>query len=255
MAPAAIAAILYLPALWLALLAAAVMLLGLWEWLRLAGCQRTFPRLGWILITAIIAILCLLHKPQATPWLYYANTMGVVIWVGACIWLRYPRWGHHGLFLITGVAIVLSAWSSLLLIDHHQQGERWLLFALALVWAADSGAYFVGRRFGRTPLAQTISPNKTLEGALGGIVAGLIAAVVFGWFAGATPAQWARLLVAALMTIAASILGDLFESVLKRQAGMKDSGHLIPGHGGVLDRIDGVLAALPFFAFCQNLFL
>ena len=132
-------------------------------------------------------------------------------------------------------------------------GHRWLLAALALVWAADSGAYFAGRRFGRRKLAPTISPNKTIEGAIGGLVAGVAVALAFGAFAGATLAQLPLLALVAVATVLASIVGDLVESLLKRQAGAKDSGTLIPGHGGVLDRIDGVLAALPVFAIGKEM--
>ena len=255
MAPAAIGAIVYLPPPWLGLLAAAVMLLGLWEWLRLAGMAALSSKIRWIILTASVQITALLWLPHATPWLFVACQLGALIWLAACVWLRYPRWGHRGLFVATGIGVVLSAWSALVLIVNKQDGAHWLLFALVLVWAADSGAYFIGRRFGRHPLAQTISPNKTYEGALGGVLSGLIVACGWSWLTAACVHHGLSMLLLAIITVVVSIIGDLFESLLKRQAGMKDSGHLIPGHGGVLDRIDGVLAALPIFALCQDLLL
>ena len=118
----------------------------------------------------------------------------------------------------------------------------------ATCWAAASGAYFAGRHYGKRKLALRISPNKTVEGAIGGLVAALATAMVLAPFAGASLGQ---LPLVALVTVVAagfSIVGDLFESLLKRHVGAKDSGDLIPGHGGILDRIDGVLAALPVFA-------
>ena len=118
---------------------------------------------------------------------------------------------------------------------------------MALVWAADSGAYFAGRHLGKHKLAPTISPNKTVEGAVGGLLAGVAVAIGLGLWAGAGSAQLPALALVAALAVAVSIVGDLVESLLKRQAGVKDSGHLIPGHGGILDRIDGVLAAVPVF--------
>ena len=133
-------------------------------------------------------------------------------------------------------------------------GREAVLLIMAVIVISDSAQYYTGRAFGRSPLAPTISPNKTLEGALGGLVAGLAVALAFGSFAGAGLAQLPALALVAAATVLASILGDLIESLLKRQAGVKDSGDLIPGHGGVLDRIDGVLAALPVFAIGKDIF-
>jgi len=126
-------------------------------------------------------------------------------------------------------------------------GPRWALFAVMLVWAADTGAYFVGVRLGRRKLAPRISPNKSWEGFWGGLAgAGLIALLGFkllGLTWGDLPALLLLTVVAAVMSVA----GDLFESLLKRHSGQKDSGRLIPGHGGMLDRLDSILAALPVF--------
>jgi phosphatidate cytidylyltransferase len=135
------------------------------------------------------------------------------------------------------------------------RGNRWLLMALMIVWAADSGAYFAGRKFGKHKLSPRISPNKTVEGLIGGVAAGMLVALLFAWFfADATIKQLPAIAVVAIWTILFSVVGDLFESLLKRHVGAKDSGALIPGHGGVLDRIDSVLAALPVFALGKLLF-
>jgi len=122
-----------------------------------------------------------------------------------------------------------------------------LLYLLSLVWVADIGAYFIGKRFGRHKLAPSISPGKTREGLLGGLVSSLLWMIVVyqasaGWGIALLP-----FLLIGVLTALASVFGDLFESVLKREAGVKDSSKLLPGHGGVLDRIDGVLAATPVF--------
>ncbi|RZA23605.1 MAG: CDP-archaeol synthase, partial [Lysobacteraceae bacterium] len=133
------------------------------------------------------------------------------------------------------------------------------LAALTIVWAADSGAYFAGRHFGGKlfggrKLAPRISPNKTIEGLLGGIVAGVATGLLFGGIAGLSLAQAPAFILVAVATVLFSVVGDLFESLMKRHVGVKDSGNLIPGHGGILDRLDGVLAALPIFVLGKELF-
>jgi phosphatidate cytidylyltransferase len=132
-------------------------------------------------------------------------------------------------------------------------GHRWLLLALFLVWSADTGAYFAGRAlggklFGGRKLAPRISPNKTIEGLLGGLLLALVVAMIGAPLAGATVDQLPAVALVSLVSVGFSVFGDLFESMLKRHVNVKDSGNLIPGHGGVLDRVDSVLAALPVFA-------
>ena len=161
--------------------------------------------------------------------------------------------------MLAGTLAIVPAWAALVLIHAGgdppgKQGHLWLLAALALVWAADSGAYFAGRHFGKHKLAPRISPNKTWEGLFGGLLAGVAVAVGLGWLAGVDVAHLPGLLITSVVAVFASVLGDLFESLIKRHAGAKDSGHLIPGHGGVLDRVDGVLAAVPVFALGKEIF-
>ena len=275
MAPAAIAAILLLPTPWMAALAALVVLAGLWEWLRLAGVEDTLPRtvlVGLNLLLMVLLVWASRSDGGFSPVLFQLATLaGVAGWLLALLWLWRPGFtagdtaATRAFKLAAGTLAVVPAWCALCLVHSdnfaalggsaaiESTGHRWLLAALALVWAADSGAYFAGRTFGRRKLAPTISPNKTVEGAIGGLIAGVAVALAFGMFAGATVAQLPALALVAVAAVLASIVGDLVESLLKRQAGVKDSGHLIPGHGGVLDRIDGVLAALPVFALGKDI--
>ncbi len=261
MAPVAIAAILLLPTPWLAAAAAAVFLIGLWEWLKLAQVEDTLARTVLLVLNLVLMVL-IVWADAGTLVLYQIATLaGIGWWLLALLWLRFFTFGaepgSHArtLKLLAGSLAIVPAWAALVLIHaSSDNGHLWLLTALAIVWAADSGAYFAGRTFGRTKLAPRISPNKTWEGLVGGLLAGLLVALVFGWMAGATSDHLLGLVVTTVVAVFASVLGDLYESLIKRHAGAKDSGHIIPGHGGVLDRIDGVLAALPVFALGKDIF-
>ena len=258
MAPLAILAILLLPTPWLGLLAAAVFLGGLWEWLRLSGLEDTLARtvllvLNLLLMVAMVWASGTAHGGSLVLF-QLAAIAGVGWWLLATLWLRTYDFGsgHDAAGrvakLAAGTFAVVPAWSALVAI-HAQRpgGHLWLLVALAIVWAADTGAYFAGRKLGRRKLSPRISPNKTVEGLLGGGIAGIVVAVVGGALAGTPWRQLPAVALVALLVVLAAVVGDLFESLLKRHAGVKDSGDLIPGHGGLLDRMDSVLAALPVF--------
>ncbi len=264
MAPVAIAAILLFPTPWLVALAAVLFLAGLWEWFDLAEIEDTLART--VLLVANLAVMVAIVWASRSSTGYsmvlfqLASVIGVVWWLLALLWLgRYNFASDHDTHarvfkLAAGALSMIPAWCALAWIHSSQpNGHRWLLTALAIVWAADSGAYFAGRKlggklFGGRKLAPRISPNKTLEGLGGGAIAGVAVGIAFALFAGASPNQLPAVALVALVAVLFSVIGDLFESLLKRHVGVKDSGNLIPGHGGILDRVDGVLAALPVFA-------
>ncbi|WP_337053713.1 phosphatidate cytidylyltransferase [Pseudoxanthomonas sp. USHLN014] len=270
MAPLAIAAIVLLPTPWLAALAAALFLIGLWEWLKLAEVDDTLARTVLVLLNlALMVLLTWASRAPSglSPALFQlVSLVGVAWWVLALLWLRFYAFASDHrtwarLFkLAAGTLAVVPAWCALCLIHSNSfdpkagmSGHLWLLTALALVWAADSGAYFAGRAFGKHKLAPRISPNKTIEGLAGGLIGGVVIGLLGGWLAGVSLAQMPALALVCVVTVLFSVAGDLFESLLKRHVGAKDSGHLIPGHGGVLDRIDGVIAALPVFLIGREL--
>lgn len=263
MAPLAIAAILMLSTPWLAALAALVFLIGLWEWFKLAEIDDSLPRTLLLLANLLLMVLLVWASAGSTDLvpLRLVSLLGVVWWLLALLWLRHfdfasdhQTWAR-GFKLAAGTLAVVPAWCALCLIHASQpNGHRWLFVALAMVWAADSGAYFAGRKFGKRKLAPRISPNKTIEGLLGGLAAGLVVAAGGTFFAGAGLAELPFVLIVAVATVLGSVVGDLFESLIKRHVGAKDSGDVIPGHGGVLDRVDGVLAALPIFVLGKELF-
>jgi phosphatidate cytidylyltransferase len=245
-APTVIAALYLLPlgayAVFFWLIAAA----GAYEWAGLAGVRQVPVRLGYLVLLALLAWV---------TW-QFPGHWPAVLWLGAAFWglaslavLAYPHAGwlslHPLLTVPAGLVVALSAWLALVVVRDQPGGATWMLWMFFLVWGADIGAYFAGRRFGRHKLAPLVSPGKTWEGLLGGAAFSLVVAFAMLAPMGALSVVW--LPVIALL-VAVSVFGDLFESIRKRRRGVKDSGALLPGHGGMLDRIDSVLAVLPVFA-------
>jgi phosphatidate cytidylyltransferase len=238
---------------WLLGAFAAIALRAAWEWATLcpalAGARR-----GWLLAALALALAGL----YALPADFTAPLLGAaLVWwaVAFGLVLRYPALpGWMGQPLPQGVVIVLALGGAWLALAYLADGQRpLLLLCLALVWAADSAAYMVGRRIGKRRLCPQVSPGKTVEGLVGGLagaaLTGLVAGALWRLEGGAIAA------LVALTTICAgvSVIGDLTESLFKRRAGAKDSSHLLPGHGGVLDRIDALIAAAPLFALTAPL--
>ena len=269
MAPIAILTVLFVTTPILAALSAVLFLAALWEWLKLAEVDDTLARSVLLLcnVAVMVALVWGSRSAQGGSFalLQLVVLIGVVWWLLAMLWMRHYHFAsdhdsHARAFkLLAGTLAVVPAWCALGLIHASQpNGHQWLLLALFLVWSADTGAYFAGRTFGGKvfggrKLAPRISPNKTIEGLLGGLLLALVVAIAGALLIGARPDQLAAIGAVALATVLFSVVGDLFESMLKRHVGAKDSGDLIPGHGGVLDRIDGVLAALPVFAIGKEI--
>jgi len=216
---------------------------GAWEWAAFAGCTQRAARLAFVVLIALLAVA---GRLLADRGLGYELLLRVAVcwWLIALLWLLLaPQRVNH---VMAGLAAVVSLppiWITLTHIaESWYRGSQWVLFVLVLAFAADTGAYFAGRAFGRTKLAPQVSPGKTWEGVFGGLVLAACAALAGArWFGVPVLALLPLCLVAA----AFSVVGDLTESMLKRATGVKDSGRLFPGHGGVLDRIDSVLAAAP----------
>lgn len=253
LAPLAIAIILWPPTAIFALICAATFLAAWWEWAQLSGLKNR-PAGACLLLaaTAVFALLWWGHASVMTP---LVLLLGVAWWLGACVWLRHfafaaaPTAENRALKLLAGALVIFPAWIALVAIhDRAPHGHWWTLLALLIVWSADIGAYFSGRAFGKRKLAPQISPGKTWAGAYGALAAGALVAVVGGWLLDVRGGQLLGLAVLACLTVAASIVGDLIESLMKRHAQVKDSGSIFPGHGGVMDRMDSVFAALPVFA-------
>lgn len=206
-----------------------------------------FWRVLWcaLLVTALVASE--VYRPE------WVLTLLPLWWLLALLLvLLYPRatalWQRLPVQALIGWLLLAPSWQAIVQVQDTGvlglEGPWALMFILLWVWAADTGAYFAGRALGRHKLAPSVSPGKTIEGLIGGVSLALLVAGLVIWFA---PVQGdkAIILAVALITVLASVLGDLFESMVKRQAGIKDSGTMLPGHGGMLDRIDSVTAALP----------
>jgi phosphatidate cytidylyltransferase len=241
--PAFLAALLWLPPAGLAALSALVALIAGMEWARLCGLGSPTAWIYGLICAALVVLLVALERPAPVYW------VSVALWfVGVPMWLwRGVRAEHRPLLLALGFVVLVPAALALARLG------RMALTILVLVWIADTVAYFVGRQWGRRKLAPSISPGKTWEGAAGGLLGAVAYAIIVGTvFEGGSSGWPAYLLVGALLA-AISIVGDLFESAVKRQAGAKDSGTLLPGHGGVLDRIDSATAVLPLSALLLSL--
>ena len=257
LAPLAIAAVLWLPTSAFLAIAAALILLGLWEWTRLVGLVGHARRAIVLLAhAALFAWLAWRGWPAVFPWI---ALLGVAWWCVAALWLARMRFAseptarNRALKLAIGSVMMVPAWCAVALLHGTgTRGPEWTLFALVLVWAADTGAWFVGSRVGGPKLSPTISPGKTWSGFWGGLVTVALVSLAGVPLFGLEWNQAGFLVLASVLAGLAAVVGDLFESVIKRHAGAKDSGYLVPGHGGVLDRIDSMLAALPVFAIAKD---
>jgi phosphatidate cytidylyltransferase len=247
-----------LTAYYFAWVIALVILIGAWEWASLAGFHKGWQRLAYTLVIALVlaAIAGAIGLCQATE---QGLNLAIIkpLLVISCAWWAlalllvqgYPSsailWGHSLTRLLMGVLVLVPTGVALVFVRYQVQGVGLIVLLLGVVATADIGGYFAGRRFGKHKLAPAVSPGKTLEGFAGGLLSNLCLAALVAYLT-ATNA-WLVLAIV-VPTSLFSVLGDLLESMLKRHANVKDSGSLLPGHGGLLDRVDSITAAAPVFA-------
>ena len=251
--PLVVWGILQLPTPYLSLILALFVIQGGWEW---GGLMKLSSR-GVRALYAVIVGLCL-----ACAWIFLDRdsndwlalpVISLFWWLLAIVWvLTYPRssfrWSPLWMKFIIGLLVLVPTWLAVVgLHEHGSNGPYLVLYLLSLIWVADSGAYFGGKQWGKHKLAAEVSPGKTWEGVVSALAASTIYSVAAAYFLSLPGNQWLAFIVLSLVAVAFSILGDLSESMFKRQANVKDSGVLLPGHGGVLDRIDSVTAAAPVF--------
>ncbi|MET0281799.1 MAG: phosphatidate cytidylyltransferase [Steroidobacteraceae bacterium] len=235
--------VLWLPPRWSVGVLSMVLLIGAWEWSGFVSPGRTAARLLFLLAAVALAALW---------WVLSRDAAGLraVLWGACASWCLATFWvfgrpqaTSRATVVLSGLMALSFAWLAIarMRLDWPTGGYV-VMYALLIVWLADSGAFFAGRRWGRRKLAPAVSPGKTWAGLWGGCAACVLLALVSGWF---FDLPWLQLVVVTVVTGIFSVVGDLTESLCKRFAGVKDSGTLIPGHGGVLDRFDSLLAAAP----------
>lgn len=257
LAPLAVAAILWLPNDWFAWLMVLGIAVGAYEWGRLSRLPGALS-----LAILVIALLLLNHFQGALrlqSWIY---------WLAAAWWAvafyrvaEYQRGvvradASKYLKLAIGAVVLLPPWFAIVGLHGVQTiGPRLALYTFFIFWAADIGAYIAGRLFGRKKLASNVSPGKTLEGVYGAGVAVVLLSIGGGGYFGLRGTDLAVFVLISVLAAAVSVIGDLYESLMKRVAGVKDSGRILPGHGGMLDRIDSLTAGAPVFALGYRLLL
>lgn len=254
-------------------IAAAILGIAAYEWAGLMGIRARMTKYAYVTLVLLAMLVVSISESLLVTWPSLAwprqilfELPYVLLLAGGIFWAltivlvsTYPKkltfWQHN--YIVTGVMGLLAlvpAWVALVSLRAQGMtagnfliGAQWLMFVLLLIWGADSGAYFAGKRFGRHKLIPAVSPGKTWEGLFGGIVTNAILAGVGIWLFNIPSEKFGWFLGLVFITTLASVLGDLVESMLKRAEGIKDSGYILPGHGGILDRVDSLIAAVPIF--------
>ncbi|UDG80659.1 Phosphatidate cytidylyltransferase [Candidatus Hartigia pinicola] len=244
--------------------------MGAWEWAQCAGWISQTKRVSVAVLFTIILLAIQFSFSDITllssePIILYGLWAGLIWWVIAILLVvTFPvsaiAWGASAMVgILFGILTIIPFYCGIMVLRTlcYQRdtffGSWCLLYVMLLVWGADTGAYFFGRKIGRHKMAPRLSPGKTWEGLIGGLITSGIMAWLFYLFAPISVMP-NYLLVTSIIVVVVSVFGDLTESMFKRQSGMKDSSHLIPGHGGILDRIDSLTAAIPVFAGLHLLF-
>jgi phosphatidate cytidylyltransferase len=252
-----IGSLFFLPFVWFACFIGASLLVAAWEWASLCGFISAYQRLAYCVAGALLAMLAGAYVGLLSiPYLPVGSDVSHVFvvaaawWAVALLWVQgYPSsailWGSQWMRAVIGFLVLIPSGLALVFLHLQPQGAWYILLVFFVVAVADIGAYFSGRAFGRRKLAKNVSPGKSWEGVMGGLLACIL--FVFLMAMVVDPSAWLLLLLIVIPTALVSVLGDLLESMVKRHCGVKDSGHILPGHGGVLDRIDGLTAALPIF--------
>lgn len=234
---------------------AGVMGLAAWEWAQLAGWKNTVYRIGYSLLIMILLYLMsfVVHQQQVITALF---VIVLVWWLLKLIHLlsyrhrELPNEVHTLTALLSGLPVLIGTYFALALLRNTPDyGPAHIMMLMLLVWGADTAAYFVGRRFGKNKLLLAVSPGKSWEGVWGALLASVLLSLLGGFYFEFTDTQLLLFMLVGLLTVVFSIVGDLNESYYKRRVGIKDSGKILPGHGGILDRIDSLTAAAPVYYF------
>ncbi|MDH5765104.1 MAG: phosphatidate cytidylyltransferase [Gammaproteobacteria bacterium] len=236
-----------------------VIAIAAWEWAQLSGIKPVPVRIAYAAALTLLVYLSGMLLTSNDPVLFKV-LLGLVFAWWLYIIYRLSTGGPSAVSeqfsfakAITGFVVLLVPVLSIVYIHQLPQGAYWLLYSIIIVWIADSGAYFSGKKFGKNKLLPLISPGKTMEGLYGAIIATTIYTFMAALFFKLDIIQTVILLIIGFFATLISVAGDLYISLLKRERGVKDSGSILPGHGGVLDRVDSILSSAPFFALFLDL--
>lgn len=244
----AVAFLFVLPSSWFPWLVVAILAMMGWEWAgltQLAESRQRFIYAGLVVFVFALPLVDVLQLTQTMVWQMYTLLLTLTVLVAVRLFATQGHWQGSWQAMALGFGVLWLtnfAWSLLSVVE--VLGVWWLLYAMSLVWVTDTAAYFSGKAFGKTKLALKVSPGKTWEGVAGGVLGAVLLSALVAW---QTQTALMPMLLLALLVSFLSIYGDLFESALKRQAGVKDSSNMLPGHGGWLDRFDALLLAIPVF--------
>ncbi len=235
--------------LWFSVLFSVFVAIGAWEWAGLCKLNKTGKYLyGLIIVLMLAGIYCLDNRS-----LYNSIILcGVIFWTIAIVQIvayqkQYNFLPKTSSLLFVGMLLLIPMWSGLIKLKSIDNGASLIMLLMLLIWGADTAAYFAGKKWGRRKLASRVSPGKTWEGTIAGIGSSIVIAVCYVLIADKNLDDGVLFVSLSIATVVASVFGDLMESMVKREAGQKDSGSILPGHGGVMDRIDSLTAASPVF--------
>ena len=236
-----------------------IVLIAGYEWAKLSGINNVYIR---YIFALIITVITWALKQYAADYALWAIYIAVMWWFSISYYLKFakPKSPTSELrpdklfvaFIVLPAAALSMEMIHSMYVGIDWQGPAWLFYALSLVWVADIGAYFSGKKFGKNKLAPDISPGKTKEGLFGALLATSLYTLIASYYFELSSERAIILVLLSVILTFISVSGDLYISFLKREAGLKDSGNILPGHGGILDRIDSVLAAMPVFVLGFN---
>ena len=252
MGPIILWGIFSLPEFWFSFAAVILVTIGAWEWAAFVGLTKSLERTLFVLFNIALFLVVLYLQNRS---INHAVIYSSVAWwlISIPLLLTFPFKDNHFLRLnltkgLIGVVLLLATLVSMVLIrSNPNYGPEFVLYIILMVWFADSGAYFVGRTLGKNKLIPNVSPGKTWEGVIGALVVTVIASIIAIDLLSIPSSNSVFFVLITFVTVVYSIVGDLSESMFKRMSDIKDSGHILPGHGGILDRIDSLMSALPIF--------
>ena len=250
----------WMPPTGLAVLFGGLVLIAAWEWAAMAGLSSVIARLGYAAVIGLLILASAYYSQiltAAPKFELIRDILGVgcLWWAVALLWVRgFPAsaviWRAGVMRMSMGALTLVPAWIAIVYLRNHPYGIELIFLVIGIVAAADIGAYFSGKAWGKSKLAVEVSPGKSWAGFWGGLISSVSLVITLWWLFDGGRYSLVAVVAIAVVTALASVLGDLLESMLKRQQGIKDSGRILPGHGGMMDRLDSMTAAAPVFALC-----